>query len=199
MQASRGNQRCFLEDKPNMLQQLYQEKIVDELSRELGLKNRMAVPRVEKVVINMGIGQARDSREEQEKILQELASLAGQKPSLRQARKSVAGFNIRRGQTVGAAVTLRGRKMYGFLQKLFGIVLPRLRDFRGVSRKSFDQNGNYTLGLSEHTVFPEVDLGKISKVRSLEITVVTTAKTREQAELLLAKMGMPFEKEDNRK
>ncbi|MDO8599923.1 MAG: 50S ribosomal protein L5 [bacterium] len=180
-----------------MLKQHYQDKVVGELTQEFELKNRMAIPAIKKVVVNMGIGTARDSREEQEKIVQEIALITGQKPSLRQAKKAIAGFGIRAGQTVGVAVTLRRGKMYDFLQKLFNIVLPRIRDFRGVPRKSFDQNGNYTLGLSEHTVFPEIDLGKISKVRSLEVTIVTSTNNIEQAAKLLEKMGMPFEKEVN--
>lgn len=167
-----------------------------KLKEEFGLENSLAVPKVAKVVINMGIGASRDSEEEQQKILEELALIAGQKPNLRQARKSIAGFGIRRGQVVGVAVTLRGRRMYDFLQKLFNIVLPRLRDFRGVSKKSFDVNGNYTLGMTEHTVFPEIDLGKVNKVRSLEVTIVTNTRDRGKAERLLEEMGMPFEKED---
>lgn len=177
-----------------MLQDLYQNKVQTELSQEFGLTNPMAAPWLKKVVINMGIGSARDSREEQQKVLEEMAAIAGQKPSLRNARQSIAGFGIRRGQTVGAAVTLRGEKMYDFLQKLFNIVLPRIRDFRGVSRGSFDKNGNYTLGIGEHTVFPEIDLGKINKVRSLEVTIVTSGANREQSEKLLEKLGMPFQK-----
>lgn len=177
-----------------MLAKDYQQTIAPKLASEFQLGNLLAVPKVEKVVINMGIGAARDSEEEQKKILEELGSIAGQKPNLRQARKSIAGFGIRRGQVVGAAVTLRGRRMYDFLQKLFNIVLPRLRDFRGVSKKSFDVNGNYTLGMTEHTVFPEIDLGEVNKVRSLEVTIVTSTRDRERAMRLLEELGMPFEK-----
>lgn len=178
-----------------MLLENYQKNIVPKLVEEFKLSNVMAVPRVEKVVVNMGIGQARDSAEEQQKILEELGQIAGQRPNLRQARKSIASFGIRRGQAVGAAVTLRGKKMYDFLQKLFNVVLPRLRDFRGALRRSFDENGNYTLGLAEHTVFPEIDLGKINKVRSLEITLVTNTRDKEKSLRLLEELGMPFEKE----
>src|SRR3989338_1912477 len=180
------------------LVQTYQEKVMPKLKEEFSLVNSLAVPKVEKVVINMGIGAARDSEEDQKSILEELGLVAGQKPNLRQARKSIAGFGIRRGQVVGAAVTLRGRKMYDFLQKLFNIVLPRLRDFRGVSKKSFDTNGNYTLGMTEHSVFPEIDLGKVNKVRSLEVTIVTSTRDREKAERLLEELGMPFEKGEER-
>lgn len=157
--------------------------------------NLLARPKVVKVVLNMGIGLARDSAEEQQKILEELGQIAGQRPNLRQAKKSIAGFGTRRGQVVGAAVTLRGKKMDDFLQKLFHIVLPRIRDFRGVPKKSFDTGGNYTLGLAEHTVFPEIDLGKIAKVRSLEVTIVTSTQDRTLAQELLAGLGMPFEKD----
>lgn len=178
-----------------MLQEYYQQNIVPKLRQEFHLANSMAAPRVEKVVVNMGIGMARDSSEEQQKVLVELGLITGQRPNLRQARKSIAGFGIRRGQVIGAAVTLRGRRMYDFLQKLFNIVLPRLRDFRGVAKKSFDQNGNYTLGLVEHSVFPEIDLGKVDKVRGLEVTIVTSTRDRDRSTRLLEELGMPFEKE----
>ncbi len=176
--------------------QTYQEKVAPKLMEEFNLKSSMAAPRVEKVVINMGIGLARDSRDEQEKIVAEMTQITGQKPNIRTSRLSIAGFGIRKGQPVGVAVTLRGQKMYDFLQKLFNIVLPRLRDFRGISRKSFDAMGNYTLGMSEHTVFPEIDLGKINKVRGLEITIVTNTNDREKSMRLLEELGMPFEKGD---
>jgi large subunit ribosomal protein L5 len=177
------------------LVQTYNEEIAPKLMQEFGLKSNMAAPRVTKVVINMGIGLARDSRDEQEKIVAEMTQIAGQRPNIRHARLAIAGFGIRKGQPVGVAVTLRGQRMYDFLQKLFNIVLPRLRDFRGVSRKSFDAMGNYTLGMSEHSVFPEIDLGKINKVRSLEITIVTSTGDREKSMRLLEELGMPFEKE----
>lgn len=172
----------------------YSEKVVPKLIREFGLKSSMAAPKVEKVVINMGIGDAKESKEEQGRATAELAKIAGQKPSLRQARKDVAGFGIRRGQTVGIAVTLRGVRMYDFLQKLFNIVFPRIRDFRGVLAKSFDHSGNYTLGIAEHTVFPEIDLGKVGKSRGLEITIVTNTRDSQKARRLLEELGMPFEK-----
>lgn len=181
-----------------MLLKHYQQDIAPKLASEFQLKNLMAVPKVKKVVINTGIGLARDSEEDQKRVLEELGLIAGQKPNLRQARKSIAGFGIRRGQVIGAAVTLRGRKMYDFLQKLFNIVLPRLRDFRGVSKKSFDTSGNYTLGMTEHTVFPEIDLGKVNKVLSLEVTIVTSTRDREKAERLLEELGMPFEKKGDK-
>lgn len=156
----------------------------------------MAQPKVEKVVLNMGIGVLKDDKGAIEKVSSELAAIAGQKPALRPARKSVAGFNVRKGEPVGLKVTLRGRRMQAFLQKLFNFVLPRLRDFRGVSKDSFDQNANFTLGISEHAVFPEISLGEIGKVRGLEITIVTNTKDKEKAMKLMEELGMPFSKND---
>lgn len=176
------------------LMQTYNENIGRKLTQEFGLGNRMAAPKVVKVVLNMGIGDIRDNKEEQEKAVSELAQIAGQRPNLRQARQAIASFGIRKGQTVGIAVTLRGRRMYDFLEKLFNIVLPRLRDFRGVSKNSFDTSGNYTLGLTEHTVFPEIDLGKVNKVRGLEVVIITNTRDSEKSKSLLEEMGMPFEK-----
>ncbi|MBI4032942.1 MAG: 50S ribosomal protein L5 [Candidatus Blackburnbacteria bacterium] len=177
------------------LSSAYQKKIVPKLAQELGLKSPMAAPKVIKVVINMGIGNILDSKEEQERVSGDLARITGQKPSLRPARRSVASFGIRRGQHVGLSATLRGRRMYDFLEKLFNIVLPRLRDFKGLPKKSFDHSGNYTLGIAEHTVFPEIDLGKVGKVRGLEITIVTNTRNKEHAARLLEELGMPLEKE----
>lgn len=178
------------------LGQTYKEEIVPKLVSEFGLPNNMAAPKVEKVVVNMGIGETKENKEEREKIAEELAAITGQKPALRPARISIAGFGVRQGQPVGLKVTLRGSKMYAFLDKLFNVVLPRLRDFRGVPRKSFDSQGNYTLGISEHTVFPEIDLGKVGRSRGLEVTIVTDTTDRRQAERLLEELGVPFEKEE---
>ncbi|MBI2007166.1 MAG: 50S ribosomal protein L5 [Candidatus Blackburnbacteria bacterium] len=172
----------------------YQTKIAAKLKEEFSLDNAMAVPRVLKVVINTGIGDAKDSKEEQEKVLRDLASITGQKPAVRKAKKSISGFATRRGQPVGIAATLRGKRMHGFLEKLFRIVLPRLRDFKGVSKKAFDTSGNYTLGIAEHTVFPEIDIAKVGKVRGLEITIVTSTHDKERSMRLLEELGMPFEK-----
>lgn len=172
----------------------YKKIVIPELMKEFDLGSIMAVPKVEKVVVNIGIGDIKDSRDEQEKIVAEFAKIVGQKPSLRLAKKSVAGFGTRKGQPVGVAATLRGRRMYDFLEKLFNIVLPRLRDFHGVSRSSFDSSGNYTLGIVEHTVFPEVDLGKATKVHGFEITIVTNTRDKEKSARLLELLGMPFEK-----
>lgn len=174
----------------------YQEKIVPKLQEEFGLKNKMAAPKIVKVVLNMGVGDLKDKKEEREKVAAQLSAIAGQRPQTRLARKAIAGFSLRRGEPVGLAVTLRGKRMYAFLEKLFGIVLPRLRDFRGTSRKSFDGSANFTLGIGEHTVFPEVDLAAVGKVRGLEITIVTNTKDPKLAERLLEELGMPFVKED---
>ena len=175
--------------------QNYQEKIAPSLKEEYGLKSLMATPKIKKVVVNMGIGAMKESKEEQEKAIIELGKITGQKPSVRRAKLSVAGFSMRRGQPVGLTVTLRGKRMYEFLEKLFTIVLPRVRDFRGVPRKSFDASGNYTLGVPEHTIFPEVDLAKVTKLYGFEITIVTNSN-KEQSMKLLEQMGMPFVKED---
>lgn len=177
----------------------YKERIVPKLKDEFWLQTILAVPRPVKVVVNTGIGDAKDNKEEQEKVLRDISLITGQRPSLRLARRSMSGFGTRKGQVVGVAVTLRGKRMYDFLQRLFNIVLPRLRDFRGVSRKALDERANFTLGLPEHTVFPEVDLAKVGKVRGLEITIVTNTKNKERSMRLLEELGMPFEKEDKSK
>lgn len=174
----------------------YKNLVVPKLQKEFGMGSHLAVPRIEKVVVNMGIGDAKDNREEQEKIMRDLSQLVGQRPALRRSRKAISGFNLREGEPVGVKVTLRGKRMYDFLQKLFGIVLPRLRDFRGVSRSAFDGGGNYTLGITEHTVFPEIDASKVGKVRGLEVTIVTDTKDRQRAMRLLEELGMPFGKKD---
>lgn len=178
------------------LMQTYQEKIAPILRNEYSLKSSMATPKIKKVVVNMGIGNIKENQEDQQKAIAELAKITGQKPSVRRARLSVAGFTVRRGQPVGLTVTLRGKRMYDFLEKLFTIVLPRVRDFRGVPVKSFDASGNYTLGIVEHTIFPEVDLAKVTKLYGFEITIVTSSD-KTQSMKLLAEMGMPFAKGDN--
>lgn len=175
------------------LKEKYKKEITKELAKEFGIKNTQAVPKVEKVVVNMGIGIVTKNKELLNPIRTELSVLTGQMPSVRQAKLSVASFGLRRGMPVGLKVTLRGERMYSFLDKLFSIVLPRLRDFRGVPLKNFDKMGNYTLGLPEHTVFPEIDPAK-STPRGLEVCIVTSAKNVEQSRKLLELMGMPFEK-----
>lgn len=177
------------------LKQKFEKKISAKLAKDLGIKNKMAVPRVEKVVVNLGVGELLKNKEAMEQIKNDISKITGQVPSVRLAKISVAGFGVREGMPVGLKVTLRGVRMYDFLEKLFSIVLPRLRDFRGLSLKSFDANGNYTIGLSEHTVFPEIDSGKIATPRGLEVTVVTSTRNKDEARMLLEELGMPFEKE----
>lgn len=176
------------------LQTIYKQELKTQLRRELGIKNPMAVPRVEKVVIDVGIGQAAGSQELISETERDLALITGQKPQLRGARRAIAGFGLRVGDSVGFRTTLRGQRMYTFLEKLFSIVLPRLRDLRGTSLSSFDGRGNYTLGLPEHTIFPEIDVSGVKKTFGLGITIVTSTGTDDYARLLLEKLGMPFEK-----
>lgn len=178
-----------------MLETKYEKEVVPKLAQELGIKNRLALPKIRKVVVNMGVGEAIKNKESLEKAGSDLAIITGQKPTLRKAKVSVASFGLRRGMPVGLKVTLRRDRMFAFLEKLFFIVLPRLRDFRGLRTSSFDESGNYTLGISEHTVFPELDLSKIDKPRGLEVTIVTDAKNAETSMRLLELMGMPFAKE----
>ncbi len=151
---------------------------------------------LEKIVVNMGVGKALDDSKYLESASNDLVVITGQKPAVRKAKKAIAGFKLRAGDPIGLMVTLRGRRMRDFFQKLVNIVLPRLRDFHGVSRESFDGGGNYSLGITEHTVFPEIDPNKVGKIKSLEVTIVTTAKTDEEGLELLEKLGMPFEKSD---
>jgi len=180
----------------NRLQQLYQEKIAPELKKELGLKNVMAVPRLKKIVVNMGTGDASKDKAVLDKIVGYIGKISGQKPQTRQAAKSIAEFGVRKNDPIGVRVTLRGVRMYEFFDKLVSIVLPRVRDFQGVKATAFDQQGNYNLGLSEQIIFSEVDYDTIDRVRGLQITVNTTAKDKESAYLLLKYLGMPFEKEE---
>ena len=162
---------------------------------QFDIKNLMAVPKIVKVVVNMGIGELARNKESLEKTISELSLITGRKPSVRLAKVSVAGFNLRKGMPVGLKVTLRGKAAYNFLDKMISIVFPRIRDFRGLSLESFDHKGNYTIGISDHTVFPEVDITKIDKPKGLEITVVTNSKNFNIAKELLTKIGLPFEKE----
>jgi large subunit ribosomal protein L5 len=179
------------------LKKKYQEEVAPKLVQEFGIKNKMAVPKITKIVINMGVGAMIKNKELKDIISRDLAAITGQIPSVRLAKVSVAAFDLRRGMPVGLTVTLRGNRMYEFLDKLISITLPRLRDFRGVSIKSFDKSGNYTLGLNEHTVFPEIDLTKVGSPRGLEISIVTNSKGIEKAKRLLELLGMPFTKEDS--
>lgn len=179
------------------LKQKYQKEIVPKLAKKFGLKNILAAPRVVKVVVSIGLGEGIQDKGVIEAALQNLAVITGQKPKLTQARQSIAGFKLRAGDSIGAAVTLRDKRMYDFLEKLFKIVLPRVRDFQGLPLKSFDGRGNYSLGLREQIVFPEIDYSKVVKVKGLEITMVTNTDDDKKAEKLLELMGMPFEKVKN--
>lgn len=178
------------------LRKKYDKEITKTLGKEYGVENVFALPHLEKVVVNMGIGQAIKNKELVKLASADMAAITGQKPSVRQARISVASFSLRKGMKIGLATTLRGDRMYEFLEKLFSIVLPRLRDFRGLKLSSFDSQGNYTLGIADHTVFPEIDLAKVSTPLGMEVTIVTSTKDKEQARRLLELMGMPFEKEE---
>lgn len=174
------------------LQQKYKEQIMPALVKEFSYKNTMAVPKLEKVVLNMGLGEALQNPKIVDVAAEELATITGQRPVVTKAKKSIAQFKLREGQSIGATVTLRGDRMYEFLDRLINVALPRVRDFRGVSPKSFDGRGNYTLGLKDQLIFPEIDFGKVEKTRGMNICIVTTAKTDEEARVLLQQMGMPF-------
>ena len=174
------------------LRENYRTRVTPALMQRFSYRNVMQVPRIEKVVINMGVGEATQNEKVLDNAVADLTQIAGQRPVVTRAKKSIASFKLRAGQKIGAKVTLRGERMYHFLDKLFNIALPRVRDFRGVSPKAFDGRGNYTLGLREQLIFPEIDYDKIDKVRGMDVVIVTTAKTDEEARALLAEMGMPF-------
>ena len=176
------------------LQKLYKDEIVSSLMKELNLSNIMQVPKLDKIVVNMGIGEAASNPKLIDAAIVELAQITGQQPIARAARKSEAGFKLREGQKIGAKVTLRKEKMYEFLDRLISITLPRVRDFEGVSPKGFDGRGNYTLGLREQIVFPEIEIDKVDKIFGLGITIVSTAENDEQGRALLKAFGMPFAK-----
>lgn len=177
------------------LKETYQKQVVPALMENLSLKNIMQVPRIKKVVINIGLGEALDNPKALEAAVQDLTMIAGQKPLITKARKSIANFKLREGRAIGTTVTLRGERMWSFLDRLMNIALPRVRDFRGVSPDAFDGRGNYTLGIREQLIFPEIEYDKIDKVRGMEITIVTTANTDEHARKMLELIGMPFRKE----
>ena len=170
----------------------YQKEVVPALQKEFGYKNVMAVPKIEKVVVNMGLGEATSNAKIIDTGADELARITGQKPVTRRAKKSIAAFKVRKGQPVATMVTLRGERMWEFLDRLMSIALPRVRDFKGVSPRGFDGRGNYTLGLRDQLLFPEIDYMKVDKARGMNISVVTTAKTDEESRKLLQLLGMPF-------
>ncbi|MFA5527930.1 MAG: 50S ribosomal protein L5 [Peptostreptococcales bacterium] len=174
------------------LKEFYKNEVFGAMMEKFKYDNVMEVPTLDKVVINMGLGETKDNTKALEAAVEELAIIAGQKPVITKAKKSVANFKLREGMSVGAKVTLRGDKMYEFVDKLFNIALPRVRDFRGVNRNSFDGRGNYSMGIKEQLIFPEINFDKVDKVRGMDIIFVTTAKTDEEAQELLAQMGMPF-------
>jgi len=178
----------------NRLKEKYTNEIVPALMSKFNYKSVMQAPKVEKIVINMGVGDAVANAKALDNAVEELSLVTGQKPVVTRAKKSIAGFRLREGMPIGAKVTLRGERMYEFLDKLVAVSLPRVRDFRGVSKKSFDGRGNYTLGVKEQLIFPEIDYDKVSKVRGMDIVIVTTANTDEEARELLTQIGMPFQK-----
>ena len=174
------------------LKEKYQKEIKTALQKELGLENTMAVPRLEKIVLNMGLGEATQNSKLIDPLVGDLTSIAGQKPVLTKAKKSIAAFKVREGMAIGAMVTLRGDAMYEFLDRLISVALPRVRDFRGVSTKSFDGRGNYTLGLRDQLIFAEIDYAKVEKLKGMNVTIVTSASDDNSARALLKQFGMPF-------
>lgn len=174
------------------MKEKYNDEVTKGLMEKFGYKNVMEIPKIEKVVINMGVGEAVSNPKILDVAVNDMMTIAGQKPVVTRAKKSIAAFKIREGMPIGAKVTLRGERMYQFLDKLLNIALPRVRDFRGVSPKSFDGRGNYTMGIKEQLIFPEIEYDKIDKIRGMDIIIVTTAKTDEEARELLKLMGMPF-------
>jgi len=178
----------------NRLKERYQKEIAPALVKELSLENVMQIPRIQKVVVNIGMGEALDNPKALDAAVNDLTQITGQKPVVVKARKSIANFKLREGRLIGVKVTLRGERMWSFLDRLMNIVLPRVRDFRGVSADAFDGRGNYTLGLREQLIFPEIEYDKIDKIRGMEITIVTTAPDDNQARTMLQMLGMPFKK-----
>jgi len=180
----------------NILHERYKNEIIPALHKSFEFKNIMQVPRIEKVVVNIGMGEALDNPKALEAAVSDLTIIAGQKPVTNKARKSIANFKLREGRLIGTKVTLRGERMWSFLDRLMNTALPRVRDFRGVSPNAFDGRGNYTLGLRDQLIFPEIEYDKIDKLRGMEVTIVTTAKTDDQARALLQMLGMPFSKKE---
>jgi len=180
----------------NRMQETYNKEVVPALRKAFDFKNIMQVPRIEKVVINIGAGEALDNPKALEAAVADLTIIAGQKPIMNKARKSIANFKLREGRLIGTKVTLRGDRMWSFLDRLLNTALPRVRDFRGVSANAFDGRGNYTLGLHDQLIFPEIEYDKIDKLRGMEVTIVTTAKNDDQARVMLKLLGMPFSKKE---
>jgi len=174
------------------LREKYKNEIAPALAKEFEIKNPMAIPKIEKIVVNMGLGEASSNAKVLDVAAEELKVVTGQKPVVTKAKKSIAAFKLRQGMAIGTMVTLRGERMYEFLDRLISVALPRVRDFRGISGKAFDGRGNYTLGIREQLIFPEIDFNKVDKSRGMNISIVTTAETDDQARSLLKAMGMPF-------
>src|SRR5882757_5911782 len=197
--SRRFEQRSYLRSKRKnqmapRLKEHYMKEVRKKLQDEFQIKNPMAVPKVDKVVLNMGMGEAIQNAKILDTAVDELSQITGQKPIITKAKKSIASFKLREGQAIGAMVTLRGEKMYEFLDRLISTALPRVRDFRGVPSKSFDGRGNYTLGVRDHLIFPEIDITKVDKSKGMNITIVTNAKDDDQARFLLRELGLPFTK-----
>jgi large subunit ribosomal protein L5 len=176
------------------LHDIYKNEVVGKLMQQFGYKTVMQVPRIEKITLNMGVGEALDDKKILENAAADLAAISGQKPLITKARKSVAGFKIREGYPIGCKVTLRGERMWEFLERLISIAIPRIRDFRGVSEKSFDGKGNYSMGVREQIIFPEIDYDKVDRVRGLDITITTSARTDDEGKALLSAFNFPFRK-----
>jgi len=176
------------------IKEIYSKEATPRLVEEFGYKNRHQVPRIEKIVLNIGVGEAVQNIKVLDAAADEMALIAGQRPVITRAKKSIAGFKLREGMPIGCSVTLRGDNMYAFFDKLIGAAIPRIRDFRGLPKRGFDGRGNYTLGIKEHIIFPDINIDKIDKVKGLNITIVTTADTDEEGRALLTHLGMPFRK-----
>ena len=174
------------------LKEKYNKEIAPQIAKEFGIENPMAIPRIEKIIVNMGMGEAISNSKILDVAVDELKVITGQKPVITKAKKSIASFKLRQGMPIGTMVTLRGERMYEFLDRLISVALPRVRDFRGISAKAFDGRGNYTLGIREQLIFPEIDFNKVDKTRGMNISIVTTAKNDEQSRALLKALGMPF-------
>lgn len=181
-----------VEFKNERLKVFYRDTVTDRLKKEHGYKNPMEVPKIEKIVLNVGVGEASQNNKILDEVVAGLAAITGQRPAITKAKKSIANFKLREGMSIGARVTLRGSKMFVFYDKLVNVVLPRIRDFRGISPKGFDGRGNFTLGLREQIIFPEINYDKVSKVHGMNISIVTTARSDQEARSLLKEMGMPF-------
>jgi large subunit ribosomal protein L5 len=176
------------------LKEIYFNEVLPDMMKTFGYRNKLETPRVEKVVVNMGVGTATQNADDLEGAVADMTRISGQKPVITKAKRSISAFKVRSGMSVGCKVTLRGERMYDFLEKLFNVVLPRVRDFRGISPDGFDGRGNFSLGLKEQIIFPEIDYDKVSKIRGMNITITTTAKTDEEGLYLLKALGMPFKR-----